>query len=100
MSSTDKYDRQLRLWGSHGQRALMSASILLLNADGLGAETLKNLVLPGLGCFTIVDDTIVSESDFGVNFFVEKSWLGRPRSEVSSNEINIGGCSFLRRWFV
>lgn len=82
MSSADKYDRQLRLWGPHGQRALMTSSILLLNADGAGAETLKNLVLPGLGCFTIIDDAIVSESDLEVNFFVERSWIGRPRCEV------------------
>ena len=32
----DKYDRQLRLWGPHGQRALMHAHILLINADGTG----------------------------------------------------------------
>ena len=27
-----KYDRQLRLWGANGQKALMGAKILLLNA--------------------------------------------------------------------
>ena len=44
MATTDKYDRQLRLWGPHGQRALMNAKICLVNADAAGTETLKNLV--------------------------------------------------------
>lgn len=44
-----KYDRQLRLWAANGQAALESANILLLNSGpgAVGAETLKNLVLPG-----------------------------------------------------
>ena len=54
MATTDKYDRQLRLWGSNGQRALMKSNILLINANAVGTETLKNLVLPGVGQFTIL----------------------------------------------
>lgn len=44
-----KYDRQLRLWAASGQSALESANILLVNSGvgAVGAETLKNLVLPG-----------------------------------------------------
>jgi len=82
MSSTDKYDRQLRLWGGHGQRALMNANILLITGDGSGSETLKNLVLPGVGNFTIIDDQIVNHSDLGVNFFVDDQSIGLPRAEV------------------
>lgn len=47
-----KYDRQLRLWAASGQAALESANILLVNSGpgAVGAETLKNLVLPGTVC--------------------------------------------------
>ncbi|KAL7629687.1 hypothetical protein AAE478_001210 [Parahypoxylon ruwenzoriense] len=78
-----KYDRQLRLWAASGQAALESANILLLNsgAGTVGVETLKNLVLPGIGKFTIADDAIVNEADLGVNFFLDESCLGRLRSE-------------------
>ena len=103
MATNDKYDRQLRLWGANGQRALMNAHILLirgiiissditfnliynqrliwdtvtykyddcilvnwsLSADSVGTETLKNLVLPGVGSFTILDDFIVDQHDLG-----------------------------------
>ena len=78
-----KYDRQLRLWGANGQQALESSHILLLNSGAgvVGIETLKNLVLPGAGTFTIVDEAVVCEEDLGVNFFLEQSSLGRSRGE-------------------
>jgi len=46
----EKYDRQLRLWGPHGQAALEHAKIALINAGATGTEILKNLVLPGKFC--------------------------------------------------
>ncbi|KAI3334779.1 hypothetical protein F4824DRAFT_467193 [Ustulina deusta] len=78
-----KYDRQLRLWAASGQAALESANILLVNsgAGTVGVETLKNLVLPGIGRFVIADDAIVGEPDLGVNFFLDESCLGTSRSE-------------------
>ncbi|KAL2016155.1 hypothetical protein VTK56DRAFT_4123 [Thermocarpiscus australiensis] len=78
-----KYDRQLRLWAASGQAALESANILLVNsgAGTVGAETLKNLVLPGIGRFAIYDEAEVSEADLGVNFFLDDSCLDKPRSQ-------------------
>lgn len=83
-ATTDKYDRQLRLWGSDGQRRLGSTHVLLLKATAVGTETLKNLVLPGVGRFTIVDDAAVGLADVSNNFFVSESSLGRPRAEVAA----------------
>lgn len=82
MATNDKYDRQLRLWGPIGQRNLSRSHILLIHADAVGAETMKNLVLPGIGAFTVLDDHRVSESDLGNNFFVTSDSIGRPRAEV------------------
>lgn len=82
MATTDRYDRQLRLWGSTGQRKLMHSHILMIKADAVGTETLKNLVLPGIGAFTILDDFTVSHHDLGNNFFVTSDSLGKPRAEV------------------
>ena len=48
--------RQLRLWEDHGQAALESSHVCLIHVTALGTETLKNLVLPGIGVFTIVDN--------------------------------------------
>ncbi|XP_053305125.1 NEDD8-activating enzyme E1 regulatory subunit [Spea bombifrons] len=78
-----KYDRQLRLWGDHGQEALESAHVCLINATATGAEILKNLVLPGIGCFTIVDGNIVSGEDVGNNFFLHRNSIGKNRAQTS-----------------
>ncbi|KAH8839270.1 hypothetical protein MCOR27_005020 [Pyricularia oryzae] len=78
-----KYDRQLRLWAASGQAALESANILLVSsgAGTVGVETLKNLVLPGIGQFTIYDPATVCESDLGVNFFLDEDSLGKSRAQ-------------------
>jgi len=76
-----RYDRQLRLWGEHGQAAMEECSICLINGSATGTETLKNLVLPGIGAFTVVDGAVVSEADAGNNFFVDDSCIGMPRAE-------------------
>mmetsp|Transcript_32449 Transcript_32449/g.52558 ORF Transcript_32449/g.52558 Transcript_32449/m.52558 type:complete len:528 (-) Transcript_32449:23-1606(-) len=77
-----KYDRQLRLWGEHGQAALESAKVCLINAGACGSEILKNLVLPGIGSFTIVDGKKVDGSDVGNNFFVDSNSIGQSRAKV------------------
>lgn len=56
MATTDKYDRQLRLWGAAGQRALGNTLVVLVGSSACGTETLKNLVLPGVGSILVVDD--------------------------------------------
>ncbi|WFC98145.1 hypothetical protein MYAM1_000869 [Malassezia yamatoensis] len=59
---TQRYDRQLRLWNKSGQSALENAKVLVLGASPLSSQILKNLVLPGLGHFTILDDKVGDES--------------------------------------
>jgi hypothetical protein len=78
-----KYDRQLRLWGAAGQIALEETHILLINSGSgvTGVETLKNLVLPGIGQFSILDPAVVKEADLGVNFFLEDESLGKFRAD-------------------
>lgn len=77
-----KYDRQLRLWAASGQEALEQAHVLLLNSGPgvVGVEVLKNLILPGIGNFTIVDEENVTEKDLGINFFLTDDSLGKPRA--------------------
>lgn len=82
MATDDKYDRQLRLWGSHGQKALMEAKVCVLGASACATETVKNLVLPGIGHVTIVDSARVVAADLGHNFFLEEGDVGKPRAEA------------------
>ncbi|SCZ96749.1 BZ3500_MvSof-1268-A1-R1_Chr4-1g06682 [Microbotryum saponariae] len=78
---TQRYDRQLRLWAKSGQSALENADILVVNATATAAQTLKNLVLPGIGKFTLLDPTKVQGSSIGNNFFLDPTSLGKNRAE-------------------
>lgn len=82
MASNNKYDRQLRLWGADAQKRLSEARVCLLGAGPVGTEALKNLVLPGVGHITIVDDKIVDASDVASNFFAAPGDEGRPLAQV------------------
>ena len=79
-----RYDRQLRLWGDHGQTALEKANICLINATATGTEILKSLVLPGLGSFTILDPGAVTGEDVGNNFFLDPESMGENRGAVAT----------------
>eukprot|EP00708_Paratrimastix_pyriformis_P002426 GAFH01001172.1.p2 GENE.GAFH01001172.1~~GAFH01001172.1.p2 ORF type:complete len:567 (-),score=221.72 GAFH01001172.1:134-1834(-) len=87
MDKSARYDRQERIWGKSGQAALEQARVCLVNATGLGAEILKNLVLPGIGTFHIVDGATVSPVDTGNNFFVTRAEIGQPRATVVANHL-------------
>ncbi|TNN80482.1 NEDD8-activating enzyme E1 regulatory subunit [Liparis tanakae] len=84
-SKEQKYDRQLRLWGDHGQESLESAHVCLINATATGTEILKNLVLPGIGAFTIVDGHTVSGEDVGNNFFLSNKSIGKSPNKLLDN---------------
>ncbi|XP_021822830.1 NEDD8-activating enzyme E1 regulatory subunit AXR1-like [Prunus avium] len=76
-----KYDRQLRIWGEQGQTALEKASICLLNCGPTGSETLKNLVLGGVGSITVIDGSKVELGDLGNNFMVDESSVGKSKAK-------------------
>lgn len=82
------------LWAATGQAALESARILVLGASATSTSVLKNLVLPGVGHFTILDHRAVSPADAGNNFFLEgPSSIGKNRAEEAVrllSELNDG----------
>ncbi|ERE80149.1 SUMO-activating enzyme subunit 1-like protein [Cricetulus griseus] len=77
------HNSSFMLWGDHGQEALESAHVCLINATATGTEILKNLVLPGIGSFTIIDGKQVSGEDAGNNFFLQKSSIGKNRAQAA-----------------
>ncbi|PSR81319.1 hypothetical protein PHLCEN_2v6398 [Hermanssonia centrifuga] len=81
-NKTRRYDRQLRLWAASGQAALESARLLVISASATSTSILKNLVLPGIGHFTILDPKKVTPADAGNNFFLNgHSSIGKFRAE-------------------
>uniref|UniRef100_A0A673YA92 NEDD8-activating enzyme E1 regulatory subunit n=1 Tax=Salmo trutta TaxID=8032 RepID=A0A673YA92_SALTR len=69
---------------NHGQEELENAHVCLINSTASGTEILKNLVLPGIGSFTIVDGHKVSGEDVGNNFFLSNNSIGRNRAQAAT----------------
>uniref|UniRef100_A0AC34GG41 THIF-type NAD/FAD binding fold domain-containing protein n=1 Tax=Panagrolaimus sp. ES5 TaxID=591445 RepID=A0AC34GG41_9BILA len=89
MTSTSiRYDRQIRLWGEEGQASIQNTNVCVLGSRALASETLKNLVLPGINSFHIIDDAPVDITDLGHNFFLTEKDLGQPRAKVIAKHLN------------
>lgn len=70
------------MWAASGQAALESSKVLVISASATSTSILKNLVLPGIGQFTIIDDKAVTPEDAGNNFFLNGHHsIGKPRAE-------------------
>ena len=54
----------------------------MLGTSSAGTETLKNLVLPGIGNITVVDDKKVEARDLGNDFFVTEESVGQSKAQV------------------
>lgn len=53
-----------------------------MSSSATSTAILKNLVLPGIGHFTLLDDAITSPADAGNNFFLEgPDSIGKPRAQ-------------------
>ena len=78
----------MRLWHAGGQFRLEQASVCVISGNATAAEILKNLVLPGVGSFAILDHRDVSNADLAGNFFLEQS-------DISTN-VAAAMCAHLR----
>jgi len=77
------YDRQIRLWGVKAQENIRSANVLLISVKALGTEIAKNLILNGIGSITVIDHEIVTDDDFGAQYFLREEDLGQNRAKAA-----------------
>lgn len=55
---------------------MRTSTILLVNLKGTATETIKNIVLAGIGTLVVVDGEDVSEEDLGAGFFFRDEDVG------------------------
>ncbi|KAI5964295.1 uncharacterized protein KGF55_002237 [Candida pseudojiufengensis] len=83
-----KYDRQLRLWETIGQSKLENSHICLINATSTGSEILKNLILPEIGEFTIIDNRNITKEISSSNFFIRNNDIGKNVALCVTKNLN------------
>lgn len=56
---------------------MRNATIMVVHLKGVATETIKNIVLAGIGKLVVVDDQTVSEEDLGAGFFFRDEDVGQ-----------------------
>ena len=56
---------------------MRNATILVVRLKGIATETLKNIVLAGVGKVIVIDGENVSEEDLGAGFFFRDEDVGK-----------------------
>lgn len=81
----ERYQRQLILkgFGAEAQQQLLSASVLVIGAGGLGCPVLQYLTAAGVGSIGIVDDDVVSLSNLHRQVLYNVHMIGRPKTECA-----------------
>ncbi|KAG5726873.1 SUMO-activating enzyme subunit 1 [Termitomyces sp. T112] len=82
-----RYDRQMRLWGLEAQQRMRNATIVVVRLKGTAAETVKNVVLAGVGKVVMVDGEEVMEEDLGAGFLFRDEDVGRNRVEAAKSRV-------------
>jgi molybdopterin/thiamine biosynthesis adenylyltransferase len=81
------YDRQVRAFGSDGQRLLRRLHIGVAGAGGTGSAVLEQLVRLGVGTITLIDDDTLSESNVTRVHGSRLEDAGRPKVEVAREQL-------------
>ena len=81
----ERYQRQLILkgFGAEAQQKLLSASVLVIGAGGLGCPVLQYLVAAGVGSVGIVDDDMVALSNLHRQVLYNVQMIGKPKADCA-----------------
>ncbi|GAB5358546.1 hypothetical protein AAMO2058_000467400 [Amorphochlora amoebiformis] len=81
------YDRQIRIWGMEAQRRMRNSRVCIVALQGTAVETIKNLVLAGVGELVILDEEKTTTRDLETNYFLTAADIGRGRAKASAIQI-------------
>ena len=81
----DRYARQLVLkeFGGEGQQKLLSATVAVIGAGGIGAPVIQYLAAGGMGRLRVIDDDAVSLDNLQRQILFGTADVGRPKAEVA-----------------
>lgn len=97
-SMSQRFDRQIRLWGSNGQKKINDANICLIGDYSLATwqEVAKNLVLSGIRNITVIStindiqiENIENKSNIKLKGFIPSDNIFNYLKQLSSNNIII-----------
>jgi adenylyltransferase/sulfurtransferase len=81
----DRYARQIVLkeLGGEGQQRLLSATVAVIGAGGIGAPVIQYLAAAGVGRLRVIDDDLVSLDNLQRQILFGTADIGRSKAEVA-----------------
>lgn len=94
VSSNNRYDAQVSVFGQQMQQKLQDAKVFVVGAGALGCEFLKNLALMGVasgskGKLIITDDDVIEKSNLSRQFLFRDWNIGQAKSTVAASAASI-----------
>ena len=85
----DRYSRQILLpeIDISGQQALLSSSVLIIGAGGLGSPAAIYLAASGIGKITICDYDTIDSSNLHRQILYQEADLGNQKAKVAANKL-------------
>lgn len=81
---SQRYARQLPVWGEEGQRRLARGTVLVAGLGGLGATVAQLLARAGVGRLYLVDDGTVAWPDLNRQTLYGEGDIGRAKLSVAA----------------
>jgi molybdopterin/thiamine biosynthesis adenylyltransferase len=83
----ETFDRQIRMFGPAGQRALGALSVAVVGAGGTGSAVAEQLTRLGVGTLTLIDDDVVTGPTPTRGYGMTTADTGRPKAEVLAEHL-------------
>ena len=93
MSATERYSRQVLLWGEERQQQLEAATILVAGVGGLGAAVAELLVRAGTGKLYLADDGKIDWPDLNRQLLYSEADIGQTKLEVAKQKLQQINCN-------
>lgn len=91
-ASTERYDRQVRLFGNPGQERLSQLTVGVVGAGGIGSHVIQQLAYMGVRRFRLVDPDRIERSNLNRTIGAVESDVGHPKVGVAERVVDeIGG---------
>jgi len=83
----DSVDRQVRAWGSDGQRALADSTVVIVGCGGTGSHTAVQLAHLGVRGLVLIDPDYIEPSNLSRIVGSTASDVGRPKVDVLADAV-------------
>lgn len=83
----DSVDRQVRAWGSDGQRAVADSTVVVVGCGGTGSHTAVQLAHLGVSDFVLIDPDYIEPSNLSRIVGSTAADVGRPKVDVLADAV-------------